>query len=717
MADTLTQKMRKAKKRGTALSIGGQTGITSGEEVQSLSAQKGLAPPTSPAEGSVIGATPDQAKMLGTAQQKGAAMEVGADLGTALRTEQARTSATAAEEARQEKSKDLEKLGGLGQKVESLIDSYMPTLAEGQEVTAQVGIAQEALDAAEVPDKAAFSTALEAMSAGNDVMNNLVVVANQLGLDYSDPKLAEALGPYFQGGVDQVKQLLAESTEDDITMSDDIVQQLGYDTLDTLASDLGMDPGALGNLSLAQFQDIVNQEIEAEYNQVESLKQNMLNPNLSPAERSEARRALRDMGAIGMVATEADMDNLQAAIDQADEVDFGGKTWTVEELLSDENISLMTQKVLEDEAYAEELRETEADFVRFIEENKAALDAASSEMESDWTEFEEIQQVNKDMGKFGASEFSDEFMKELIPGFGTFQSTEFESPALLDHIKTLDPVAQNDIIGELNNIKQMDPDAVKQLAGLDADQIKRLGIGTGGKLFERWKANKVRQQEIKGINDYKALTKFLGVKNVNNLFQQAKTASYFGKNEMADNLRFLDANGDGKLDSPDEIRNALLGRYGNFDLQQASENKIGIDNYQKVDTRRGKLSPGSMETKYHDFVKDGSFTYNEVDQVAPQDRDWFLNHPNVPDDVKNRLGYLVERDRKRAEADAIIRRRQEAKEARRREEEAEASRRAARRRRIRRQQIRKNPARMTEKNIRTGAKSLTKAASKSNPFK
>jgi len=490
---TLRDKLKKVK-------VGGQLQDVSEEELSSLSGIAGRqAPPTTPVEAGVIGANPDQAKMAGTPAQKTNALRLGiqgaTQLQDALRREQTRSTATSEEAAGMAKGESLKKLGGLEGRVDAQarqIIANAATVASPE----QAEIRQE-IEGVSPENQAAAQTAITNFRA--NPADPAVALALNVALGKTqivDQLKPEELANLFLTPEEQVAKGTGDAFQDNVTVQDLDITSLGYTDINELAELLGIPPEELQNLSVRQLIEETQAQVEQEFNRTENIRAASENPNLGPAERAEARKQLREMGAVGVKSAETEIDKLAQDIEDDVTVTFAGQEMAISDMLDNDYLSSLAIAYLQsepgDEA-RESLKESEPELVAWLEKNRAALDNVMEGMDAGLTEFADIQIQNRKLATPVVGEnLSDDIMSLIIPSWGNLESVEYdpESYPILQFITDKsysNPAQQAQATEAIRQVAEIAPNLVTEIAGLSVRELMDAGaIGTGRGQSERW---------------------------------------------------------------------------------------------------------------------------------------------------------------------------------------------------------------------------------------
>ncbi len=542
---------------------GGQLAETSSEELAKLSGRSQA--PTTPLETAVIGGEPHTSKMAGTPAQKVSALRTALQeedvLTTRLRREQVRRKATGEEAKAIEQAGRLEQLGDLESRVEQLAEQALARGTEQQQAV-ELGITTEDEKERELLERIRDNPQdNEAIVEYNRLMGR-TTVASQLSAE-------EILGR-FGDEAGAVGGALAESVQDKITSGELDFKDMGFTSIDEVAGLLGTDAKQLSGMSIQQMQDQLNAQIADEYDTVDTLNRQANDPALGAAERAEARKTLREMGAVGIRSIESDIDNLADDIAEAETVEFMGEEMQIEELLDDDYLSGVVGKYMTDKNFAKQLKEEEPQLVEFIERHKGALADAAKDVEAGLLEFADLQQRNQNLAKSKVGKLSNDIMKEMIPGFGELSATEFKAPPAIKMLKSNKYTAQekSDFYDSIKFLhKEMGPKYIRELSNLDPSSIQGLGLlDKDSDAFKRTESYMLAANKVKNLQygDPENFAKTMGAENYNDLQQtlaeaeKKQRSGFFGEEEGLADLRGIIRPGESIDDNIYRLKKAYL---------------------------------------------------------------------------------------------------------------------------------------------------------------
>lgn len=540
------------------------------EDLQSLAGKTGLAaPPTTALGASLIGANPDQQKMAGSPAQMESAMRLSLDSGGAQtlaeadRRRQTRTQTTGAERSEMRRGQALEGLSDVDTRVQQLIDTkiaeatpktgVVPTAASSD--TAVAPIEDQKLRAAQPLLAEAFELAKNNQVIPADLMLRL---NEAFGRDPNSVLAPAEISQLYVTATEAVARQGADAIQNSLTVSDlAAMPNFGYD-LGTLSSLLGVPTNQLKKASVAELQALIDQAGTRFFGSVEALEQQAGSGNLGEAERQLARQSLREASATGIRATEADFQKLEQAIADAEEVEFGGKNYKIEELLKDETVSSLIKDYLENSEVRAELLKTEPAFAAWIDKHSQLFKNAVKSIETAATSFGELQKQNKEF----TQAFPESLVKHVFPDAGgmSAESLSKSKKPIVQFYNTLKGADKGAFSANLTALVQAVPGIEKELANLTTKDLKALDLG-------KQTAEGMRKY-IESVNAARALAN-LDSKNPDALIAAVTGGKYSGVKELETALRqnnalklmgfpqplnlFFDANGDGVFDGTKKL--------------------------------------------------------------------------------------------------------------------------------------------------------------------
>ena len=469
----LDEKMKQAEERNKNKKVqvkgpsGQLTSVTPSSLSQATELQTGGPSPVTPLGASQMGVGPDSAKMAGTQTQKNSALRQAVDpsqqLSTAQRQHQGRQVTREEEQAKLEKSEQLQKLGGLGDQVYNLISGQFSQL-QGSDVALE-GAPEEIASALQSGDQDQITGAIQ------DWANKEISEGRPINF--------ETMKQMFPNPQDAISAAVAAGIEDQLVVDDSMVQGLGFESMADLEAQTGIQvpEGA----TLQDVQNIVEGEITAEFDRTENLRSLMNDPNASAQERAAARQELIDMGAIGLSAGEQAAHQIEQQVAEADEVTFGGEKVSLENLMNDEFVSGLTKRFFEDPEYATKIKEENPEFASFLETNQAALQDLTAELDESVTQVTEAHEEQQKLGQIeDVGELDKEAIKNIfgvdLDKYGADTQNLTNDPLYKTMTDDkIDPESRAQLVSSVSSLGLSDPDMAKQLLNMDQEALERLG--------------------------------------------------------------------------------------------------------------------------------------------------------------------------------------------------------------------------------------------------
>lgn len=481
---TLQQTLRGLPKADDQLTRGPGGVLQRSPTLKQATQQAGLAAaPTTPMAAQMTGASAQAAKMAGTPQQMQAALQQASEqpnLQTALRQKQYGREVTGAEAAGMSKSADMQKLGGLGDRVTKMITDELGKVGTAEDVKLSADLDIIRKDPTGT-SQAAMDAMLRIAQSGQDLDKIKQLI----------PEAAATIGTI-------AKQTIADPST---VKASQFLPDLGY-TPESLAELLGVTPEEVQGYSVAQLQDKVNQVASEEFTATQQLEQQAVSPLVGAAERGLAREAARELSATGVRASEADMQRLADDVSTAEQVTLFGETRNIADWLADDEVSALVKDVLESPEGSQLRKDMEAQakpFYDFIIRNEGILKDAASKLDTSTTEFKAIQTFNKDLFK-GLSDAAIQAYAPQATGFKSARLTTTDVP-LLTYRAGLSDADRQLADNELNKIQASDPDMAKEISTLSADQLAILGIGKKGSNYDKMTSYNQKVDDVASTPD------------------------------------------------------------------------------------------------------------------------------------------------------------------------------------------------------------------------
>ena len=532
-----------------------------------------------------LGLGPDSAKMAGSSANMAAAQRQALQpsetdrLQDVLRTRTLAREETTPEGIARQKAASVSGLSSLQERVQQLV------LAQMSQVTPPT-------TAAYTPDSSKITTLYPNITG--TVKNKLVEILTRHGAgkansaefssDFSDAATILGITDITQVGPKLTELLKTTGAEiggagaaaigDKLFITREALIQMGTSASE-LAGILGKEEDDILKLTTDELVGQINNLAAKEYSRAEALRQIISDPNVGAAERQAAQEQLIGLGYAGVSAVESDMGRLNAELENANSVTINGETLSVSEILADSFLSSLIKDYLDNSTgdAAEYINSTPglSGFKAFIDANRTALAATTVEMAADVTAFAGIQTATaalKTNPKTGTG-LSDQTAADMGIGVKGFVDAVPVAPPVVAYIND-GKDADGTITTSLNNIAAIDgaADTGGIMAGIKVatqDELQASGF-------------------IDNADDYaNYVTKISALNNSSPQSQEQVLESIFGDNfdipgleaELTKIRNFqksglittvdpvmdlLDADRDGKLDSPDKLKAAFLGK-------------------------------------------------------------------------------------------------------------------------------------------------------------
>lgn len=560
---TLQQTLRGLPQANDQLTRGPGGVLQRGSTLQQATQQAGLAAaPTTPMAAQMTGASAQAAKMAGTPQQMQAALQQSTEavtLGTALRRKQYGREATAEELGAMSKSADMQKLGGLGDRVTKMISTEYGKLSAAQAQltpTAEYSGKDLAPIFPELEIIKTNPTSPEAMSA-------MVRVNTYLGKDPNSVLSATEFNKLYQDAQTAITSV-AKTTIRDVESIPiaEVVSDLGYD-LPTLSALLEVPELDLQKYTVKQLQDRINQVATEEFAQTQRLQEQAVSPLVGVAERGLAREAARELSAVGVRATEADIQRLTGELSRADQVTFMGQTRAYADWLADDEVSAMIKEVVDspaDSQLRKDVKSQAPDFYNFITRNEAALKQAASQIETGTSKFKQIQDTNKktlqDLG------FTEDLISTIAPELTGLKSeiVDVNKVPVLGYLASVPKDARPAVASELESAIMNKTITPEELNSVTIEDLQKLGIGKVDSNWDRFKIKEANRADFNKAGSPAEQLKYITdstIPDLNSLMSSSSRRAVLGLPGV--NISALDLNKDGKpdLDNLSEVYNQI----------------------------------------------------------------------------------------------------------------------------------------------------------------
>lgn len=575
----------------------GQVQETSQEELRTLAGKAGLpAQPTNAVAAGMIGANADQQKMAAAPQTVQSALQLSQvpvqdNLATAQREKQAQSTQTQADKAEAAKARQLQGLGDTSKRVQSAIDAAVNNITA--KATKTVPVAAPVVDTTSALFQSAgartgkLTTDLQALQAHPNDRAVLARINQDLGRDVTSQITPAELQSLYQTADTTITSNVASQMPDNITVGQ-IARQPGFQySMDQLGTLLGVAPKDLQGFSMAQLSQAVAAEQQKEFSRAQQADAMATSQYLGTAERGQAQAQGRDLAAQGVRATEADVSRLQQSVANGDKVQFGGQTYSVEDLLGNGQVSKTVSDYLmspEGSPTRLQLEHTEPGLVKYIKDHETVLSDAAQTMSRSTQGLASTQAKNATVGLHGTQKLDDTTLKAIIPGYDPSKISAGgynTSSPVLQFLSSLPADKAEVATGVINGLS---PSQKQELAGLSPKELAAMQLdkGQGSPVLQALAANKAAQAQLSSISPKNAdqvYAAYLGIPGATAASAQAqiddlRKASSLGLTPY-NHAGGLDMNDDGKLDDPSKVFSQMQKQAGNLSIADAEKGKTG----------------------------------------------------------------------------------------------------------------------------------------------
>lgn len=662
------------------------------EESQEERLAAGGGAPTSPQDAAGMGASPDQAKMVGVPkptslemafQQAQAARDVPQELQyEALMREKHYEDAqkTEAQIAAENLAENLEGMGSFDNIVQQAATQALTDATEGageiqtsmdliagamddpaDQATLETAVANyistlNTIDDPNTPDVderaeaiAKAGTQLDADTEGLDISTTELFTQLRTAADVSPEQITDNFYQGIADGTVDVDELTFDHivSEGLLTMEDGGYKELDGLTPDELTAILGDE---FGSMTVAEISKAVSTTVSKNFHTQANIQKTLSDPNISPVLAEALQGKVKQIEASGAAAIEADAESAARDVMSAGVVLFNGEVVELETLLSDDFITTTMQAEFTDfldmspedrknsdlwennpefanvlgtvfdkamdagEEFEETIKGIEkanADYGKAVDETAAAIKESSGvDVPSFLKPYLGMETDGLNLGAYEPSHFAtlatdNPSVMQAMAGWGEdgaerfFEWEKTATPAQLEAVsKALKNPMQAASLSDLLNMTE-------KLKGISstapADQqyrsLMELAFGMGANGIE----NGVAKATL--LNDPRFTDGITGEFLPNKLLQQLRADAAGGDNKMKAALKFaqsiFDVNGDGNIDTPDEIRKRLAGM-GSGDMSKLLSISSGMRTNRDIISAGPPINSASeLETGAH----------------------------------------------------------------------------------------------------------------------
>ena len=331
-------------------------------------------PPSNPLSAATIGATPSMAAAsaapnglqaaVAAAGKPGNAFQLatapGADLGTAERRMQVTGQQTAAQAAATQAAQGLAPgANSLQGNVSILVASdyakaaaAVGTVNNGVDLTKVGGLGLSTADQATVANNLASMvdpslTPAQRDAAANKAYDTIYGAGAAATLAGSGAgAVAAALNANFMDQATVISNAVAGNMPTDVTVGDLPASAFGMQSSAQMDTLLGVQPGASGQMTIAQATSAISAKQAGSYNTAAQWTSILSDPTTSNALRATATQMLQAMGVTGARSAEASVKSLTQQVQSANTVTFQGQSMSIQQALSSPTVLATIQSLI-----------------------------------------------------------------------------------------------------------------------------------------------------------------------------------------------------------------------------------------------------------------------------------------------------------------------------------------------------------------------------------
>lgn len=562
---------------------GTQLGRTSLEEASARAGQP--VRPTTPMGAAGLGVGADSLKMAGSRANVAAAQRQALQpseterLQDVLRRTSFQREETAEEKTKREQAARLGGLTSLQGRVQDLMVNQYKAVKAVDEANALPLITADSIGKIHPElsstQRSRLAEILQDISnkeapAGMTITDAYIEAYDILGIKGTDRATPKTITDLIAGATQSIGEAAAAGIENTLIITEDALSAMGTSSAE-LAPILGMTPDALLKLTTDELVTRVNNTKQDQFSRVEALRRIVSDPNVGAAERQAAQEQLIGLGYAGVSATEAGVQRLTDEIDDANTVTIGGQTVSVSEALSDKFISGFIKSYLDgDAATRDQMAEEYPQLVQFINTNKDALQTLANQMDTSITDFFKLQDDARKIGNVaGGNKLNDDVLSDW--GLPTSTNTAFvselpTSPPILSYLDaaTTNPVQVQTITQDLNAIASLEGNdyggVMAAIKDSSIEDLKAIGFTDNSTAYTDY-VSTVRLV-VNSDTEESILSAIFGDMDYKSIKDELATIRNYEKlgllKEVDPIIDILDANKDGKIDEPADIKQAFL---------------------------------------------------------------------------------------------------------------------------------------------------------------
>lgn len=612
MADTIFSKVKNAGKiTEDATKKKAATPLTD------LSANLGQNVPTDQLSASLMGANPDQTKMVGGQPQIRNAIQKNAqgapeDLATQQRTAQPRKGANAEEQAKIDEQQRLAGLGSLDNRVQNIVNQKLDlqnkTMALEVDDSKLLGTLSE-------DQKTRVKELAMKVTAGTATPQDTAELNQLMGRDINSVLTQQEISGFLKTPEQIAQEQAAREVQDNITLQDISSEELGYNSYDELAADLGLPPEQMAGMSVSDLIAAVQSKQRTDFSSADRWRAVLADPTSSVNDKTEAQNMLREMGATGVREVSDDMKKLSSDVAASNTVEFGGETYTTEELLKDETVAGIAKQYFENPDAAARIKASSPGLAAFFDQHTKLFADATQHIGEEVAELNTAMTNRKKQIDTLKSIFGTD-AAAVVPDITKVSTDDIQLPSFVTEPR----LAQADKVGIgslATNLRTMNPAFADRIIGLSYDDIKALGLNTEGgrQSFATFAAVQSNlNKSMAEVDPEQLITSIYG--NPADLSHNLQALKAVGGGTDG----ILDANGDGIIDSQPEIAERLKRRYGGQDIVSGFLNSNPLGNAQTLQQRVAQYTDTNTPKGaiFAAYKNDGKLDQNEINGIADQ---------------------------------------------------------------------------------------------------
>ena len=449
--------------------------------IQQLAANaKLIAMPTDPLSALVLGANPDQQKMMGTQAQTQAALSFNPNVGN-LDTERRRTPAQRQPTQSQSsnRAQALQEASNIPRRVDEYIGAEIQKLetAKLQKQVASQADIQKLPMVAQLPatlDYVSLKSNLEAIASNPQDLKSLANINIMLGRPANQLITPDELDQFYRTSTESIASGAQGLVDKDLTVGDLLRQENFPYNEQNLALLLELSPDQVRNLSIG---DLKNRIAEINTAQAQEAVSKSFDPLAGSAEQVGYQQLSRQLEESGVATTEAQLQNIEQSIASGESINFAGQQMRVADLLGDEGLSNLITEYLSsapESAIRQDLDQSEPTLSKFIKDNETLLSELSQDMAASQTKLQSLQNDKEKLRTVGRVQLSDEIFSALMPGGIITDSVDTSKVPLLSLIKKLTPEDGEKLASRVNTIVGARPDLAAELNQVSEEDLGKL---------------------------------------------------------------------------------------------------------------------------------------------------------------------------------------------------------------------------------------------------